>query len=349
MYLLVYRINPNKFQNPIRKMEAFLARDPELKQSAQRAFVSYVKSISLMKDKTVFDVQALDTDAFAKSLGLAIPPRIRFLQRMKAKTAQKPQTLQNMANKKYFDTESDPEDENNLEQINNNINTSSITTDDSDSEEDKPVKKSIGDTNLFHVSDDSDSDDGILKVKRKDHDIELPSQEELEILDLHKNQKKKVVSKVALAKKILRKNIAPNKKTIFDEEGESVKVGTKEKRSELAQQYENENEGGIDIEKAKLVLREEDKFDKQLFKEKVKLKHKKEKLKLKEKRKAEKEEKDDFGTDSEGEAPDLSWLPDPDKIYGKANSADDDSNSAEFKNRITGDEEESNNVEEPSK
>ncbi|KAF2878878.1 hypothetical protein ILUMI_27298 [Ignelater luminosus] len=185
-------INPNKFQNPVRKMEAFLARDPELKQSAQRAFVAYVKSIALMKDKTVFDVQALETDAFAKSLGLAIPPRIRFLQRMNAKTAQKPQTSQKMANKKYFATESDPEDEDNLEQINNsNNNISGINANDGDSEDDKPMKIPTEDTNLFHVSDDSDSDDGILKVKRRDHDIELPSQEELEKLDLKKKPKEK--------------------------------------------------------------------------------------------------------------------------------------------------------------
>ena len=38
-----------------------------------------------MKDKSIFDVHALNTDEFAKSLGLAIPPRIRFLQRMQKK------------------------------------------------------------------------------------------------------------------------------------------------------------------------------------------------------------------------------------------------------------------------
>lgn len=34
-----------------------------------------------MKDKTVFDVFALDVDAFAVSLGLAAAPRIPFLEK----------------------------------------------------------------------------------------------------------------------------------------------------------------------------------------------------------------------------------------------------------------------------
>jgi ATP-dependent RNA helicase DDX10/DBP4 len=49
-----------------RTLEATLAKDHILKESAQRAFVSYIKSVFLMKDKSVFDVSALDTDAFAR-------------------------------------------------------------------------------------------------------------------------------------------------------------------------------------------------------------------------------------------------------------------------------------------
>lgn len=64
--LISYRINPLKLQNPQRKLEAFLARDVQLKESAQRAFMSYIKNIARMKDKEVFDVHALDTDAYAK-------------------------------------------------------------------------------------------------------------------------------------------------------------------------------------------------------------------------------------------------------------------------------------------
>ena len=64
-----------------RKIQAYLASDTQLKESAQRAFQSYLKSVYLLKNKHVFDVFKLDTDAFANSLGLAVPPRVRFLQR----------------------------------------------------------------------------------------------------------------------------------------------------------------------------------------------------------------------------------------------------------------------------
>ncbi|EDS26652.1 ATP-dependent RNA helicase DBP4 [Culex quinquefasciatus] len=67
--------------SPLVKIQSFLAQSPELKDTAKRAFVAYVKSVALMKDKSVFDVSKLDLDAFAKSLGLLVTPRVRFLAR----------------------------------------------------------------------------------------------------------------------------------------------------------------------------------------------------------------------------------------------------------------------------
>ncbi|KAJ8945685.1 hypothetical protein NQ318_012404 [Aromia moschata] len=301
-------INPLKLNNPVRKMEAFLAKDPTLKDTAQRAFVSYAKAVFLMKDKEVFDVQSLDTDSFAKSLGLAIPPRIRFLQRLNAKTEKKEGKFNNpMNSKSYFDKEDDAAGHFRNE------------SEDSGVEEEEKTKLKIASI-PFDVpqGDDSDEDD-ILKVKRKDHDIELPTEEEIADMSLGRSRTKKPVTKAAVAKKILRKKIVPNKKILFDDEGDATIVGTKEKKSELAREYEREDEAGINIEKARMVLREEDKFDKQLFKQKVKDKHREEKRKRKEKKKKEEEEepKDEFGENESEEEPDLSWLPDPDKIYGR--------------------------------
>lgn len=47
-------------------MEALLARDTALKDTAQRAFVAYIKSVYFMKDKDIFDINKLDTEAFAR-------------------------------------------------------------------------------------------------------------------------------------------------------------------------------------------------------------------------------------------------------------------------------------------
>ena len=46
-------VNPSKQQTVDRKMAALLAADRNLKESAQRAFTSYVKSVALMKNKEV--------------------------------------------------------------------------------------------------------------------------------------------------------------------------------------------------------------------------------------------------------------------------------------------------------
>ena len=43
--------------------------------------------------------------------------------------------------------------------------------------------------------------------------------------------------------------------------------------SQLAKQYEEEDDEELDIELAKQVLKKEDEFDKQRFKEKVKAQH----------------------------------------------------------------------------
>ena len=48
------------------RIESFCAADVELKEFAQRAFVAYLKSIILMKDKMVFDVSSLDTEKYAQ-------------------------------------------------------------------------------------------------------------------------------------------------------------------------------------------------------------------------------------------------------------------------------------------
>lgn len=78
---LICRVDPKKLVTAQKKIAACVAADPELHSNGQRAFQAYLKSTFMMRDKTVFDVTALDMKAFASSLGLAVPPRVRFLQR----------------------------------------------------------------------------------------------------------------------------------------------------------------------------------------------------------------------------------------------------------------------------
>lgn len=314
------KINPNKLQSPHRKFEALLARDVALKETAQRAFVSYIKSVFLMKDKEIFNVHALNTDTYANSLGLAIPPRIRFLQRMQKKISN------NVKIEKEIDqTTTNSTDNSEQEDSDNNSDKNEIL-------DNKNNEKRIEENTTALQFDDSDDED-VLTIKRKNIDIDDISIEENE--DKGTSNKKKSITKVALAKKILRKKIVPNKKTMFDDEGQELINSAKMKMSELARQYENEIDSGINIEMAKQVLREEDQFDKQRFREKIKERHREEKRKLKVAKKAETNDEEDekagdnYSSESEAsEDPDLSWLPDPDKIYGKQQNEDEEISSA---------------------
>ncbi|XP_015600172.1 probable ATP-dependent RNA helicase DDX10 isoform X1 [Cephus cinctus] len=350
------KINPNKLHSPHRKLEALLARDVALKETAQRAFVAYVKSVFLMKDKKIFDVHSLNTDDYARSLGLAIPPRIRFLQRMQKVTTKNEATKAD----KFVKMKQNDDDIKEQENSANSDGQSEEEQENFDRNEDKStfhfgnrssyyaacyssnenyIKKST-----FVFVDDSDDDNDILTVKRKNIQIEDAiddaSSVHSEEMNLQSKQKK-AVTKAAIAKKLLKKKIVPNKKITFDEDGQERIDPTKSKVSELARQYENEEDSGINIEKAKEILREEDRFDKQRFKDKIKEKHREQKRKLKEtKKKVESEEESEdedagvilgngSGDESEAESnePDLSWLPDPDKIYGKQENSNSDKSS----------------------
>lgn len=252
-------------------MEALLARDANLKADAQRAFVAYIKWVYLMKNKKIFKVQALDFEKFAESLGLAVTPRVRFLKgKLDSNATEKPK----LNNAEMKSEESSEEDE---------------------SEKETELKE---DGMQFGLVED-DGDD-LLTVKRRNHEID-DIDERMEVSDDDSDkQKKLVVTKAAVAKKMLKKNIVPNKKIVYDEEGQVVHKKVNDKFSKEALEYEMEEAGGIDIQKAKKMLRAEDKYDKQWFRERVKEKHKKFKRKMKNKdEENEQQEKDDFGTDSD--------------------------------------------------
>lgn len=322
-------VDPSKIVTPQRKIEGLLSDNIELKQSAQRAFVSYVKSVSLMKNKDIFNCQMLDTDAYAKSLGLIVPPRIKFMHKYQNKNQnntmkeQEEDEIENNVVIKKLNAKA--EDDEGSDQ-------SAAEEDDKESKEVprisaekvimKSKRKEIPNLN-FHNDVDSDDDD-FLKVKKTDIKFcEKIDEEYVKEEQIVSKKKAKPLTKAAVAKKLLKKKIKVNTQVKFTEEGETIDDEKRDVKSQAAKLFLNEDVGGIDLEKAKEVLREEDKFDKIRFREKVKAKHREQKLKLKNKKNDE-GEKDEFGSQSESDGPDLSWLPDPDKLYSKKAGSDKD-------------------------
>lgn len=63
-----------------------LVKCPNLQQLGKRAFVTYLKSVYLHKDKEVFDLSRFSAEkfaAYAASLGLPVTPKIRFVSHNK--------------------------------------------------------------------------------------------------------------------------------------------------------------------------------------------------------------------------------------------------------------------------
>ncbi|KAL0221813.1 hypothetical protein RCL1_001667 [Eukaryota sp. TZLM3-RCL] len=65
-------------------LTAMLVKHTELKELAQKAFVSYIRSIYLQPDKDVFNPRSIDLKTFGQSFGLNKAPRIRFIPTKKS-------------------------------------------------------------------------------------------------------------------------------------------------------------------------------------------------------------------------------------------------------------------------
>ena len=68
----------NRLEDPSPQIQSLLTADPDLKYLAQKAFVCYMRSVSLASDKETFDVTSLPYRAYAQSLGLITVPKIKF-------------------------------------------------------------------------------------------------------------------------------------------------------------------------------------------------------------------------------------------------------------------------------
>lgn len=86
------QVNTSKLVKVDSRLQSFCAENQELHEQAKRCFVAYYKAIHTMKNKSIFKIKELPGDEFATSLGLSVPPRVRFLKRLekrKVKQAKK--------------------------------------------------------------------------------------------------------------------------------------------------------------------------------------------------------------------------------------------------------------------
>uniref|UniRef100_A0A8C5A4B2 ATP-dependent RNA helicase n=1 Tax=Gadus morhua TaxID=8049 RepID=A0A8C5A4B2_GADMO len=300
------QVNPEKLQNVQLKLEAFLAQEMDQKERAQRCFVSYLRSVYLMKNKNVFDVFQLKMHEFALSLGLAVAPRVRFLNK-----AQQPEDAE-------------------LTQFKAKLRGEVSGKERKTSETEEDEKDSSPALFLGAACNDDDDDDlrevDLLTVKRRDvFSLSGDQLDDDEYLDLPKGKK---VTTLSEAKKILKRKFQVNTKITFSEEGDTVQQWPLVQKSavQAANEELEEEFSGINVEKARERLQREDQeFDKQEYNRKIKEKKREKRLKAKDaRREASKRSTDKSDEEEEeeetvaylehsGEEFDPSTLPDPDK------------------------------------
>ncbi|TPX33592.1 hypothetical protein SmJEL517_g03528 [Synchytrium microbalum] len=78
-------VNPSRVGAVGAELRALCSRDPEIKYLGQKACISYVRSVYLQSNKSIFDVHALPLPEFAESLGLPGTPKIKFVEKSKKK------------------------------------------------------------------------------------------------------------------------------------------------------------------------------------------------------------------------------------------------------------------------
>lgn len=194
------------------QLQSLCFQNPELKYLGQKAFMSYMKSIYIQKDKDVFKFDEYPAEEYAKSLGLPGAPNIKIKGMANIENAKE---LKNASRQLLALSKANEDGEfedkakkvktkydRMFERQNQNVL----------SEHYRGITKDADD-------EDAGSDDDFMKVKRKDHDLE-----EEEIPNLLSIPSSKRSEKRALSKKASLKEKGNATKLVFDDEGNAHQI-----------------------------------------------------------------------------------------------------------------------------
>ncbi|KAL7327031.1 ATP-dependent RNA helicase dbp4 [Mucor circinelloides] len=209
------KIRTSKQQSIQKQLQSFCFQDPEIKYLAQRAFVAYMRSIYLQRNKSIFDVTVLPAEEFALSLGLAGAPKIKFVKKAEKKL------MGAQEKKKMKETSSDEEEEEEEEEQTKTQKTKydrmfQRKNQDILSEHYSKLVDYEGDKIKLDGGLEDDDDEDFLTIQRADHTLESDEDE-----DHMNNIEGENISKrkLKMSKKERAKNMARGDKLVFDEEG----------------------------------------------------------------------------------------------------------------------------------
>ncbi|KAI8069444.1 P-loop containing nucleoside triphosphate hydrolase protein [Gongronella butleri] len=204
------KIKANKQQSIRTQLQSYCFQDPEIKYLGQRAFVAYMRSIYLQRNKAIFKVDELPAEAYATSLGLAGTPKIKFVQKAEqqkkkkeaeaaaaAAAAEKEETV---VASKEVKTKHDRQ----VARRNQNVLSEHFS---------KLVD--YGNDNGMGQGDGDDSDDDFMTLGRVNHELSSDSEDNMDDTKVENLSKKKA----AMTKKERAKRGPKGEKLVFDEEG----------------------------------------------------------------------------------------------------------------------------------
>lgn len=282
----IERINvrPKKQQSIKHQLQNMCFKDPELKYLGQKAFVSYVRSIHIQRDKEIFKLSELPLEEFSASLGLPGAPKIKFLKGDSAKSLKnapraalsssedendetqpgdKSKRKKNVARTKYdrmFErTNQDVFADHYMKLIDDNENPRSEHNADADEANDfLTVKRRINDD---YSMDDGSETRPISKTNGKVKPISGIGKDPL-IIDSKRKEK------LLKSKKKLLKLKEKGVKLVFDDEGNPRQIYELEDENQFNERGPAEAQKAQFLEKEQQVLQAADRVDKQIAKEK---------------------------------------------------------------------------------
>lgn len=239
------------------QLQSLCFHDPILKNLAQRAFISYFRSVYVQKDKNVFSVESLPVDKFASLLGLPGAPKIKLgLLKNDKKNENRKLKLLELANDQGDIVEEKKQ----------------RTKYDRMFERQNQTVLSLNFRKMTEGDSADESDDDFMTVKRKDHHLEEDTLPDLSA-PVSKRSAKTALSKAALAKT---KGANPTKLK-FDDDGVAHPL------YELQDEEDFAAEGDASELKAEFVAKEGDKMAYADFDDKLVAKQKKQEKKRKRK------------------------------------------------------------------
>ncbi|KAK8051125.1 ATP-dependent RNA helicase DBP4 [Apiospora rasikravindrae] len=236
------------------KIQDQVFHSTELKYLAQKAFISYTRSISLQKDKNIFDLRALDLEGFSKSLGLPQMPQVKM---------PRPEDVRKLKNRSRAEISSGSEDE---------LDGSAAKPKDKKevrTKYDKMFERQNQDVLSSHYQNlrpEEASDDEFFPVKRQldDDDVDAVAPKNGDengvrgkVITVHGGQELVIDSKrrekLIQSKKKMLKFMGKGTKTVFDDEGGAHSL------YELGDEDDFRQDGDAEAQRRRFVDEEKDK------------------------------------------------------------------------------------------